>query len=74
MHLELLTLGHSARVVAVLRLHVSQQARRSSEGEILPMTALNLTYKIAAVAMLRKLPDTAAPATVPVAVTQRLKP
>ena len=51
-HLKLLALGHCARVVAVHRSHVSQQARRSGEWEILPRTALNLTYKTGAVAAL----------------------
>ena len=48
-HLKLLTLGHSARVVTVHRLHMLQQAPRSGEWEILPRTAFNLTYKIGAV-------------------------
>ena len=48
-HLELLTLGHRARVVAVRSSHMLQQAPRSGEWEILPRTALDLTHKIAAV-------------------------
>ena len=54
-HLKLLTLGHRARVVAVHRSHVSQQALRSGKREVLPRTALDLTYKIAAVAAARPL-------------------
>ena len=54
-HLKLLTLGHSARVVAVHGSHVSQQALRSGKREVLPRTAQDLTYKIAAVAAVRPL-------------------
>ena len=56
-HLKLLTLGHCARVVAVHRLHVSQQALRSGKREVLPRTALNLTHKIGAVATVRPPPS-----------------
>ena len=49
-HLKLLTLGHCARVVAVRRLHMSQQVRRAGKREVLPRTALDFTHKIAAVA------------------------
>ena len=55
MHLKLLTLGHRARVVAVHLSHVSQQATRSGERAVLPRTALDLTYKIVAVAAVRPL-------------------
>ena len=54
-HLKLLTLGHRARVVAVHGSHVSQQALRSGKREVLPRTAQDLTYKIAAVAAVRPL-------------------
>ena len=54
-HLKLLTLGHRARVVAVHLSHVSLQALRSGEREVLPRTALDLTYKIVAVAAVRPL-------------------
>ena len=51
-HLKLLTLG---QVVAVHLSHVSLQALRSGEREVLPRTALDLTYKIVAVAAARPL-------------------
>ena len=54
-HLELLTLGHRAWVVAVHHSHMSQQAPRRGKREILPRTALDLTHKIAAVAAVRPL-------------------
>ena len=53
-HLKLLTPGHCARVVAVHRLRVSQQAQRSGEWEVLPCRRSRGT--VAVVAHARRSP------------------